>query len=197
MKQICFQLVFLLCGLTAYGQDVLDFRMLDAYKGKVKSIVVTSPEQMQSEAEFSIDGKITRMKNSMFQVDYEWNGDEELKLIISNSNESQTFFIYINEYRKDYYEYEMGDSNMKIWFRDNGSLQRKELTQNGNIVAVVYYYNSDTDLYPYKIVSTTGTQSQVNYINVEKCDSEGNAIVFTQACNGVSMQIKRNISYYK
>ena len=86
MKHLLILATFLLCDIAMYGQDILDFRMCDVYKGKVKSIVVTSPEQM--EAEFTIDGKIKHMKNSMFNVDYEWTSDEELKLIISNSHES-------------------------------------------------------------------------------------------------------------
>lgn len=197
MKQIYFQLIFLLCGIAAYGQDVLDFRMCDVYRGKVKSIVVTSPEAMQSEVEFSVDGKIRYMKNATFKVDYEWNSDEELKLNISNTQGTQSFYIYINEYRKDFYDYDMGEANMKIWFRDNGSLDKKEMTQNGNKMTSTYYYNNDSELYPYKIENRMGTQTQVVFINVEKCDSEGNAIVFSQSCNGITIQQKRIISYYK
>lgn len=195
MKHLLILAIFLLCDIAMYGQDILDFRMCDVYKGKVKSIVVTSPEQM--EAEFTIDGKIKHMKNSMFNVDYEWTSDEELKLIISNSHESQTFYIYINDYRKDYYEYEMGEGNMKIWFRDNGSLEKKELTQNGNKIKTTYYYHSDTEMYPYKIETRMGTQTQVIYVNVEKYDSEGNAIVVSQSCNGITVRQKRTIYYYK
>ena len=141
MKQIYLQLIFLLCGMAAYGQDVLDFRMCDVYKGKVKSIVVTSPETMQSEAEFSVDGKIKQMKNSVFQVDYEWNSDEELKLTLSNSQETQSFYIYINEYREGHYNYDMGETNVKVWFRENGSLDKKEMTQNGNKIISTRWLN--------------------------------------------------------
>lgn len=77
---------------------------------------MTSPETMQSEAEFSPDRKIKYMKNATFKVDYEWNSDEELKLNISNTQETQSFYIYINEYRKDFYDYDMGETNMKNCF---------------------------------------------------------------------------------
>lgn len=42
-----------------------------------------------------------------------------------------------------------------------------------------------------------GTQSQVIFVNVDKYDSEGNAVVFSQSCNGITIQQKRIISYYK
>lgn len=197
MKQIYLQLLFLLCGITAYGQDILDFRMCDVYNGKVKSIVVTSPEMMQSEIEFSLDGKTKYMKNSTFQIDYEWKSDEELKLNIRNSQESQNYYIYINEYRKDYYDYDLGEMNMKIWFRNNGSLDKKEITQGGNKMISTYYYHNDSELYPYKIENRMGTQTQIVFINVEKCDSKGNAIVFSQTCNGITIRQEREISYYK
>ena len=41
-----------------------------------------------------------------------------------------------------------------------------------------------------------GTQSQVIYINVEKYDSKGNAIIYSQTSNGVTFQCKRIITYY-
>lgn len=197
MKQIYLQLIFLLCGIAAYGQDILDFRMCDVYRGKVKSIVVKSPKTMQSETEFSVDGRIKHMKNSMFEVDYEWNGDEELKLNINNSQETQSFYIYINEYQKDHYDYDIGEGNVKIWFRDNGSLDRKEMTQNGNKMASIYYYRNDSDLYPYKIENRMGTQTQAIFIDIEKYDSEGNAVVFSQSYNGITIQQRRIINYYK
>lgn len=197
MKQIYLLLLFLLCGITTYGQDVLDFRMCDVYKGKVKSIVVTSPETMQSEAEFSIDGKIKSMRNSSFRVDYEWVNESELKLNIANSHESQNLYIYINEYRKDYYDYDIGEGNVKIWFKDNGSIDKKEMIQNENKMTSTYYYNNDSDLFPYKIENQSGTQKQVIFVNVEKLDSEGNAVIFSQTCNGITVQQKRKISYYK
>lgn len=196
MKQFYLQLIFLLCSMTTCGQDLLDFRMCDVYKGKVKSIVVTSPENMQSEMKFSVDGKIKSMKNPMFQIDYEWNSDNELKLNVSNSQEAQSFYIYINEYRKDYYDFDMGEGNVKIWFRDNGSHDKKEITQNGNKMVSTYYYHNDSDLYPYKIENKMGTQTQVIFVCIEKKDSEGNAVVFTQSCNGFTVQVKRKITYY-
>ncbi len=197
MKQIYFAVIFLLCGITAYSQDILDFRMCDVYKGHVKSIIVTSPETMQFEAEFSFNGKIKYMKNLTYQVDYEWNSDEELRLNVRNSQELHFFYIYINEYRKDYYDYDIGEVNVKIWFRANGSLDRKEVTQSGNKMIATYFYHNESELYPYKIQNRVGTQTQVIFVNVEECDSKGNATVFSQTCNGITMRQKRKISYYK
>lgn len=197
MKQTILQFGLLLCCLSAFGQDVLNFRMCDVYRGKVKSIVVTSPEMMKSEAEFSTDGKIMSMKNSMLQIDYEWNGNDEVKLLGNNSYGSETVYIYINEYKDDFYDYDMGETNMKVWFRENGSLYKKVMTQNGNTMTCTYHYQKDSDLYPYKIENRMGTQSQVIYVNVEKCDAKGNAIIFSQTSNGVTIQQKRKISYYE
>lgn len=197
MKKFFTFAFFMSLSTLVFGQDILDFRMCDVYNGKVKSIVVSSPEQMQFEAEFTVDGKIKHMKNPMFNVDYDWIGDDELKIIMSNGQESQTFYLYINEYKKDYYEYEMGDSIMKIWFRQNGSIDKKELTQNGNKLTINYYYHSDSDLYPYKTESRMGTQLQTIYITVDKYDLQGNAIVISQSSNGITVQQKRTIKYYK
>lgn len=197
MKQIYLQLFFLLCGVTAYGQDILDFRMCDVYKGHVKSIIVTFPETMQSETRFAFDGKIKYMKNSTFQVDYEWNSDEELKLNIKSTQELQSFYIYINEYQTDYYDYDIGEVNVKTWFRANGSLDRKEVTQSGNKMISTYFYHNEAELFPYKIENRIGAQTQVIFINVEECDSKGNAIVFSQTCNGITIRQERKIIYYK
>ena len=188
--------VFLVCGIVAYGQDILDFRMCDVFNGKVKSIIQTSPEMIQNEVEFMIDGRVRHYKNKMFEVNYEWISDEELKLEVTTSQGSQIVYMYINEYRKEYYDIDFAESNCKIWFRDNGGIDRKEMRQNGVKATQTYYYHSDSDLYPYKIESIMGTQSQVIYINVEKYDSKGNAIIYSQTSNGVTFQCKRIKTYY-
>ena len=94
--------VFLVCGIVAYGQDILDFRMCDVFNGKVKSIIQTSPEMIQNEVEFMIDGRVRHYKNKMFEVNYEWISDEELKLEVTTSQGSQIVYMYIDEYRKEY-----------------------------------------------------------------------------------------------
>lgn len=68
---------------------------------------------------------------------------------------------------------------------------------NGNKMYSTYYYNNDSDLYPYKIENRMGTQSQTIFVNVEKYDSKGNAIEFTNSCNGITIQQKRLITYYE
>ena len=196
MKKCLIVTFLMLLSTLVFGQDILDFRMCDVFNGKVKSISVTSPEQMQSEIEFTVDGKIKHMKNPMFNVDYDWIGDDELKIIMSNGQESESFYIYINEYREDYYEYEMGESTMRIWFRHNGSINKKELTQNGNVMEMNYDYHSDSDLYPYKTETRMGAQSQTIYMKVDKYDSRGNAIVCSQSSNGITIQLERTIKYY-
>lgn len=197
MKQIILQMLLLLSCIATYGQDILDFRMCDVYKGNVKSITITSPEMMQSETKFSPDGKITYMKNATFCVEYDWKSNEELKLTVSNTQGTQSFYIYINEYRKNFYDYDIGENNCKIWFRENGSIEKKEGTQNGNKMYSTYYYRSDSDLYPYKIENRMGMQVQTIFVSVDKCDSKGNAIEFTTSCNGITIQQKRIISYYE
>ena len=197
MKKYFIISFLLVCNIVAYGQDILDFRMCDVNKGKVKSIVVTSPEMMQSETDFHPDGKIKSMKNPMCQIEYTWNGEDEIKLIASNSMGAETFYIYINEYQKGYYDFDMGECNIKIWFRENGTIEKKEMTENEKKMTTTYFYRNDSEIYPYKIENRMGEQSQVIDINVNEYDEEGNATVFTKSCNGISMQIKRNISYYK
>lgn len=197
MKQIILQMLLLLSCIATYGQDILDFRMCDVYKGNVKSITIISPEMMQSETKFSPDGKITYMKNATFCVEYDWKSNEELKLTVSNTQGTQSFYIYINEYRKNFYDYDIGENNCKIWFRENGSIEKKEGTLNGNNMYSTYYYRSDSDLYPYKIENRMGMQVQTIFVSVDKCDSKGNAIEFTTSCNGSTIQQKRIISYYE
>lgn len=197
MKQIILQILLLLSCIATYGQDILDFRMCDVYKGNVKSITITSPKMMQSETKFSPDGKITYMKNATFCVEYDWKSNEELKLTVSNTQGTQSFYIYINEYRKNFYDYDIGENNCKIWFRENGSIEKKEGTQNGNKMYSTYYYRSDSDLYPYKIENRMGMQVQTIFVSVDKCDSKGNAIEFTTSCNCITIQQKRIISYYE
>lgn len=197
MKRIILQMLLLLCSIVVHGQDILDSRMCDTFKGKVKSITITSPEMMQSEVLFFPDGKIKFMKNASLCVEYEWKSNDELKLNIRSAQGSEDLYIYINEYRKDCYEYDMGEGNVKIWFRENGSLDRKETTINGNKMYSTYYYNNDSDLYPYKIENRMGTQYQTIFVNVEKYDSKGNAIEFTNSCNGITIQQKRLITYYE
>lgn len=196
MKKIFLHLFYLLLSIAVHGQDILDFRMCDVYKGKVKSIVITSPEMMRSEIEFFIDGRIKSMKNQVYEVIYEWKGDKELKLIVSTSGENKIFYIYINEYKNKFYDYDVGEGNVKIWFRDNGSIDRKEATQNGMQMTSTYYYRDSLDLYPYKIENIMGAQTQTVFINNESFDTHGNVIVFTQSCNGATVRQERTITYY-
>lgn len=194
-KKLTFAVLMMLNTLV-FGQDMLDFRMCDVFNGNVKSIVVTSPEQMKYEAEFAVDGRIKHFKNSMFNCAYDWIGDDELKIIMSREQESQTFYVYINEYSKDYCEFEMGDCTMKIWFRDNGSIEKKEMSQNEQLFETKYCYYSDSDLYPYKIENRMAGQSQTIYITVLKYDSNGNAVVISESSNGITIKVKRKIKYY-
>ena len=96
MKRIILQMLLLLCSIVVHGQDILDFRMCDAFKGKVKSITITSPEMMQSEALFFPDGKIKFLKNASLCVEYEWKSDDELKLNIRTPQGSEDFYISSN-----------------------------------------------------------------------------------------------------
>ena len=96
MKRIILQMLLLLYSIVVHGQDILDFRMCDVFKGKVKSITITSPEMMQSEALFFPDGKIKFMKNASFCIEYEWESNDELKLNIKSSQGSEYIYIYIS-----------------------------------------------------------------------------------------------------
>lgn len=197
MKYYIITTCLFLISVVMCGQDILDSRMCDVYNGKVKAITTTSPEMMQSEMKFSPNGKISSLKNATISVEYDWISNEELKLKFSSTQGVEYFYIYINEYRKDFYDFDVGENNRKIWFRENGSIDKDEVTINGNKKYTTYHYRSTTDLYPYKIEIRMGEQLQTIYVNIDRCDSMGNVIEFTYSCNGITIQGKRVITYYE
>ena len=70
------------------------------------------------------------------------------------------------------------------------------MSGGGQSMSTTYYYNSSTDVYPYKIVSAGGGQSMtVNISGVSK-DSKGNCIKYTQSSQGQSIVSTNTISYY-
>lgn len=186
----------LFCTVNSNGQDILDFRMNDVFFGNVKSVEVTEPEMAYNVSFYSEDGKITRMQNNLMRIDYEWNGDEIKCTLYIDDEQKGTAYMYINEYRKDYYDYEAAEKNVKVWFKENGGINKIEQSMNGDTLTTKYYRRNELDVYPYKLESIMGTQNQTIYINVEKYDDHGNAIVYTNTCNDVTVRFKRNIEYY-
>lgn len=190
-------LFFLLNSLLGYSQELTP-NLCQVYYGKVKSITILEPEVLSgSYVEFNEDLKIKSQIQQGNKIAFDWLNEGEIKCeLFINDSKVETAYMYINEFSDVFYDFDAGDSNYKVWFKDNGSISHSRISNNGNTMETQYYYKSDTEMFPYKIVNRMGSQSQTIYVKTLKFDSKGNAIEYTQTSNGQTIRTKRMIEYY-
>lgn len=179
------------------AQNIINFKMCDVYYGKVKTIKVIQPEQMAAVAEFSEEGLITSYETGGYKYIYEWIDKEEAKCSLTSGDVTlQSAFIYINNYTDEYYDFDAGAINMKLWFNKYGKLDHGLISQNNQCMKCTYNYKNADDDFPYKIEQELGMQKQTLFVQIIKRDSHNNVIEFTQTSNGQTIKCVREIIYY-
>lgn len=193
------KMLLFLCviGQFCYAQNLIHFKMCDVSNGKVKSIKIVEPQQCIQEWDFLENGRISSYEVNGYKFDYEWIGDKEAKCSLSHEGAfMQSDYMYINSFTNEFYDFDAGDINTKLWFNKNGCQDHSVITQNNQSLINTYYYENEDDDYPYKIETETGIFRQVTFIHVLKRDSLNNVIEYSVTCNGQTINYVRNISYY-
>lgn len=196
-KKFYLLLFFLVNSLIGNSQELTP-KMCQVYYGKVKSITVLEPQPLKgNKTEFYEDSKVKSIIQQGNIINFDWQDDGEVKCeLFNNGNCIETAYLYVNELSETFYDYEAGNTFYNIWFNDNGTFSHSKITSNGNTIECQYYYKSEAEIIPYKIINRMGTQSQTIYVKVLKFDSKGNAVEFTQTSNGQTIKFKRVIEYY-
>ena len=200
-----FVILFLLfSSLSTLGQDIC-CRTFNIYIGKVKEITdVVSNSYGQSQIRtttFDESGRILSQSSGDFKYTYYWCADStEIECVLSEMDKDAVVnkaYVYVNTYSDSELDYEIGDVSYHIDFNANRSINKSKIKQNKNILETQYVYNDGNNLYPYKVVQKSGSQTMVTYISVKKVDEYNNLLEFSQTSNGVTLTTQRTITYYK
>ena len=177
----------------------LDKRMSFVFFGHPKTITETS-SNMQCPIIINFDktGRVSSKVLGDVKNLYIWNDKEKTVECRGYKNDKVigSTIIYILKMSTNKYVYEANGTRYEIVFRENGSINKASMNNNGQMMSTTYYYKSKDDLFPQKAVMKGNGQSvSSNYSNVET-DSLGNVIKVLQTSLGQSYINTTKIEYY-
>ena len=197
-KLIVLIMTFVCINATTKAQE-LTKQMFNIYYGQPMTLVQSSSAMPGTMTiEFDRSGRVLSKSGGDGKMVYNWSSDGtsvEVKAY-NNGQYMGSGMIYIEQMTSEKYKYTADGATIEVTIRSNGSINKMVMSGGGQSMSTTYYYNSSTDVYPYKIVSAGGGQSMtVNISGVSK-DSKGNCIKYTQSSQGQSIVSTNTISYY-
>ncbi len=199
MKQLFLTLAISFCNYCFVNAQELTKQMFNIYYGQPKTLVQSNSSMPGTMTiEFDRSGRVLSKSGGDSKMVYNWSSDGtsvEVKAY-NNGQYMGSGMIYIEQMTSEKYKYTADGATIEVTIRSNGSINKMVMSGGGQSMSTTYYYNSSTDVYPYKIVSAGGGQSMtVNISGVSK-DSKGNCIKYTQSSQGQSIVSTNTISYY-
>jgi len=197
-KLIVLIMTFVCINATTKAQE-LTKQMFNIYYGQPMTLVQSSSAMPGTMTiEFDRSGRVLSKSGGDGKMVYNWSSDGtsvEVKAY-NNGQYVGSGMIYIEQMTSEKYKYTADGASFEVTFRSNGSVNKMIMSSGGQSMSTTYYYNSSTDVYPYKIVSAGGGQSiALSVTGIDK-DSKGNCIKFTQSAQGHSVVSTNTISYY-
>lgn len=198
MKNLFLSLVLMISICDAKSQE-LTKQMFNIYFGQPETVVQSSNVSQESMTiEFDKFGRVLSKRSGSGKMVYNWSSSGksvEVKAY-NNGQYMGTGMIYIEQMTPEKYKYTADGTTIEVSFRSNGSINKMTMSGGGQSMSTTYYYNSYTEVYPYKIVTTSGGQSMTVNVTVIEKDYKGNCIKFTQSSQGRSMVNTNSILYY-
>lgn len=199
MKQFFLTLAICICNYCCVNAQELTKQMFNIYFGQPKTLVQSSSAMPGTMTiEFDRSGRVLSKSGGDGKMVYNWSADGtsvEIKAY-NNGQYMGSAMIYIETMTSEKYKYTANGTSIEVSFRPNGSINKMTMSGGGQSMSTTYYYNSSTDVYPYKIVSAGGGQSMTATVTGIDKDSKGNCIKYTQSAQGQSVVNTNNISYY-
>lgn len=176
----------------------LTARQMNIYFGNPQTVIATN-SQGTITTEFDRQGRILKMTQGNMRLVYDWS-DDNSKVVVSSytgDNFTDAGEINISEFTPERYIYNLGGQvDITVIFKSNGSLDKSIVTLQQDSMTQTYLYKNESDSYPYAIRQQNGAQEMTASISIDKTDSYGNAIEYTQNLFNNTDTTRLTIKYY-
>lgn len=198
LKQISVVIAFIAAVILPTKAQNLTASQLNVYFGTPKKVTVTN-SQGTTVTEFDRSGRVIKAKQGNMSINYDWsdNGSEVTLSMYQGVNMKNHVHIKIIENTPSKLKYDIdGVVQMDISFKNNGALDKMINTNPQMSGTMTYFYNQESDVFPYAIEQVAGNQSAKVSITIDETDSYGNPIVSTQEFMGNKEVTRLMIEYY-
>lgn len=190
-------LLFMMATLPMIAQE-LTARQMNLYFGHPKRVTKTNSQGTMM-TEFDRNGRVTCTRQGNISVTYEWNelGDAVTLSMYQGANFQEGVHVQVEENSPSRLKYSVDNALFfDVLFKDNGALNKTVIGNAQMSASFTFIYESESDIFPSQIEQRRGDQSMIIDVVVIETDSYGNAIVYTQECQGQKDVIRLNIEYY-
>lgn len=198
LKQIGTVIALMIVMILPASAQNLTARQMNIYFGTPKKVTMTN-SQGTTVTEFDPIGRVTKAQQGNMSINYEWSedGSEVIMSMYQGANYQDHGHVKILENTSSRLKYEIGGMmTMDIVFKGNGALDKVVMTNPQMSGTMTYFYEKESDVYPYAIEQASGNQAVKASVTIDKTDSYGNAIVFTQEAMGNKDVTRLTIEYY-
>lgn len=198
LKQIGTVIALMIVMILPATAQNLTARQMNIYFGTPKKVTMTN-SQGTTVTEFDPIDRVTKAQQGNMRINYEWSedGSEVIMSMYQGANYQDHGHVKILENTSSRLKYEIGGMmTMDIVFKGNGALDKVVMTNPQMSGTMTYFYEKESDVYPYAIEQASGNQAVKASVTIDKTDSYGNAIVFTQEAMGNKDVTRLTIEYY-
>lgn len=198
VKNLSIIILIMILGVITSEAQNLTASQMNIYFGKPQKITLTS-SQGTAITEFDTSGRILHINQGNMSVSYDWapDGSKVILSMYQGQNIQYSSTINISEMTSEKYIYNInGAINMTVNFNSNGAMSKVIASSPQMTATITYFYNNLQDMYPHLIEQTMGDQSIKLSVTINKTDSFGNAIEYTQECMGHKEVSHVTIEYY-
>ena len=191
--------MMIVTGAISMVAQNLTAAQMNIYFGHPKKVIQTN-SQGTTITEFDRDGRVMNVIQGNMRAVYKWH-DAGKKVTLSmyqGPNLQDSGVIVISEMTKNLYKYNMGGmADVEVTFKENGAMLQTVMTNPQMSMAMKYLYRDEKDMYPYAVEQSMGDQSVKGVVTIDKTDSCGNAVEFSQEVMGQKAVTSLTIEYYK
>lgn len=193
-------LVIIVCGFLSVVAQNLTASQMYIYFGQPKKVTVQN-DQGTEVTEFDRDGRIVSTSQRNMRIVYDWAEDgSEVKLTVFQGKDIEdSGAIKVFELSKKRYSYNVdGIVDMNVDFMDNGAIYSSVMTTPKMNLTTKYFYKESEDMFPDAIEYSYSKVNRSNKVSftIDRFDSLGNPLEFTQVVKGSKNVIRQTIEYY-
>lgn len=193
-------LVIIVCGFLSVVAQNLTASQMYIYFGQPKKVTVQN-DQGTEVTEFDRDGRIVSTSQRNMRIVYDWAEDgSEVKLTVFQGKDIEdSGAIKVFELSKKRYSYNVdGIVDMNVDFMDNGAIYSSVMTTPKMNLTTKYFYKESEDMFPDAIEYSYSKVNRSNKVSftIDRFDSLGNPLEFTQVVKGSKNVTRQTIEYY-
>lgn len=197
-KKIVLLIILLFVNEQLATSQNLVAAQMNIYFGHPKTVIQNN-SQGTIVTTFDYEGRILSISQGNMRMDYDWANDGKSVIVsmYQGADIKDSVAISISEMSNKKLKYNIGDIvNFEISFKSNGAVEHCVNSNPQMTVTTDYYYKNIDDFYPYSYEMYMGDQSIKISLIIDKMDSIGNAIEYTQELMGQKDSSRLEIEYY-